>query len=113
MLMQLLADVTGREIQVSSSTQTAALGAAIHAAVAAGAEAGGFATLQDAGHALGSGRSTVYTPNPAATAAYQESYEDYRELVQYFGRTNVGVMHRLKRRLSDDAALHPTPTTKL
>jgi L-ribulokinase len=104
LFMQLLADITGREIQVSHSAQAGALGAAIHAAVAAGPEAGGFASLGEAGHALGANRSHVYLPDPAATAAYQSPYADYQELVDYFGRQNVGVMHRLKRSASDGAA---------
>ena len=113
MLMQLLADITGREIQVSASTQTAALGAAIHAAVAAGAAAGGFDSLQEAGAALGSRRASVYRPDPAATASYQSSFDDYQELVDYFGRHNVGFMHRLKRRLSNDGSLRTITTTEL
>ncbi|MET4637600.1 ribulokinase [Mycetocola sp. 2940] len=104
LFMQLLADITGREIQVSQSAQAGALGAAIHAAVAAGPAAGGFASLDQAGHALGALRSHVYSPNPAATAAYESAYADYLGLVDYFGRQNVGVMHRLKGRVYDDAA---------
>lgn len=45
LLMQIYADVTGREIKVAASTQTPALGAAMFAAVAAGAEAGGTTIL--------------------------------------------------------------------
>ncbi|HEV7957599.1 MAG TPA: FGGY-family carbohydrate kinase, partial [Marisediminicola sp.] len=104
LFMQLLADITGREIQVSHSSQAGALGAAIHAAVAAGPEAGGFASLGEAGNALGGNRSDVYSPDPTATAAYESSYADYQELVTYFGSQNVGVMHRLKRRASDGIA---------
>jgi L-ribulokinase len=105
LFMQLLADITGREIQISHSGQAGALGAAIHAAVAAGPDAGGFASLSDAGNALGANRSQVYSPDSAATAAYAASYADYQELVDYFGAQNVGVMHRLKRRASGHAEI--------
>ncbi len=104
LFMQLLANITGREIQISHSAQAGALGAAIHAAVAAGPGAGGFASLIEAGHALGANRSRIYSPHPAATAAYESPYADYLELVDYFGRQNVGVMHRLKSRASNGTA---------
>ena len=42
--MQLYADVTGQTIEVTSASETCALGAAIFAAVAAGPDAGGYRT---------------------------------------------------------------------
>jgi L-ribulokinase len=107
LLMQLLADVTGRVIQVSSSGQTAALGSAIHAAVAAGSANGGYGSLQEAGDRMSGLDSLTYQPRPEATAAYEDAYGDYVALLDFFGHANVGVMHRLKRGTSDgpDASL--------
>jgi len=48
LLMQIYADVTGRQMRISASEQAPALGSAMHAAVAAGASVGGYATIQDA-----------------------------------------------------------------
>jgi L-ribulokinase len=48
LLMQIYADVTGREIKVVGTDQAGALGSAMHGAVAAGAAAGGYDTIQQA-----------------------------------------------------------------
>src|SRR5690606_15198200 len=48
LLMQIYADVTGRSIKVARSSQTPALGSAMFGAVAAGPEAGGYATITEA-----------------------------------------------------------------
>ena len=48
MLMQIYADVTGRNFKISAAKQTPALGAAMFGAVAAGRRAGGYDTILDA-----------------------------------------------------------------
>ncbi len=48
LLMQIYADVTGREIKVTASKQTSALGSAMFGAVAAGKAAGGYDFIFDA-----------------------------------------------------------------
>ena len=63
----------------------AGLGAALFGAVAAGREAGGFATVEEAQAALCGMRDTVFTPNPAAQAVYAELYQLYRALHDAFG----------------------------
>jgi L-ribulokinase len=50
LLMQIYADVTGREIKVSASQQTPALGSAMFGAVAAGRAAGGYDTIFEAAY---------------------------------------------------------------
>jgi L-ribulokinase len=47
LLMQIYADVTGRRIPVSASSQTPALGSAMFGAVAAGAAVGGYDTVAE------------------------------------------------------------------
>ncbi len=88
LLMQIYADVTGRPMKLARSEQTCALGAALFGAVAAGREAGGFATVAEAQSAICGTRSLIFTPNPAAQAVYAEIYPLYRNLHDAFGGLN-------------------------
>ena len=96
-VMQIYADVTGRSWSLIGSDQGPALGAAIHAAVAAGA----YADVPAASTAMGKVRRDVYKPDPDNTAAYDALYAEYVTLHDYFGRAGEGtgneVMHRLRR----------------
>lgn len=85
MLMQIYADIAGKPIEVVASKQTCALGSAILATVAAGAEAGGYATAAEAQSAMASSIAETYTPDPANAAAYAELYALYRQLHDAFG----------------------------
>ena len=67
LIMQIYADVTGRPFRLSGSDQTPALGSAMFGAVAAGAEAGGYASIEDASRAMASLKDLVYEPDPEAT----------------------------------------------
>ncbi|MFF4485307.1 ribulokinase [Streptomyces sp. NPDC001544] len=93
LLMQIYADVTRRPLGVIGSTQGPALGAAMHAAVAAGA----YADIQSAARSMGKADRGVYRPDPARAAAYDRLYAEYRLLHDYFGRGTNEVMHRLRR----------------
>ena len=64
LIMQIYADVTGRPYRLSGSDQTPALGSAMFGAVAAGADAGGFATIEDASRAMARLQGSVYEPDP-------------------------------------------------
>tara|TARA_R100000027_G_scaffold67263_1_gene65295 strand:- start:20447 stop:22117 length:1671 start_codon:yes stop_codon:yes gene_type:complete len=81
MLMQIYADVTGREMCVSSSSQTCALGACVAAAVVAG-EYPDFTTAQQAMTSL---KSFVYRPDPDAHAVYDQLFGLYLKLHDSFG----------------------------
>ncbi|WP_127585087.1 ribulokinase [Paenibacillus koleovorans] len=96
LLMQIYADVTGREIRIAASTQTAALGAAMLGTVAAGASAGGYDSLQDAAAHMAHVRETSFRPNPMHREAYEALYREYVALYDYFGRGGNDVMKRLK-----------------
>ena len=85
LFMQVYADVLGRKMTVSASAQTCALGSAIMAAVAAGVEAGGYTTVEEAQAAMCSYKDTVYEPNPGGQATYEELYGLYCELHDSFG----------------------------
>ena len=84
-LMQVYADILGRPMKVSRSDQTCAVGAAIFGAVAAGEEAGGFATVPQAQQAVCGVGDAVYAPNPAPREVYAEIYDLYRQLHDAFG----------------------------
>jgi len=93
LLMQIYADVTRRPLGVIGSAQGPALGAAMHAAVAAGA----YPDIRAAAHSMGKADRGVYQPDPERAAAYDRLYEEYRLLHDYFGRGVNDVMHRLRR----------------
>jgi L-ribulokinase len=91
-LMQLYADVLDLEISVIGSDQGPALGSAIHAAVAAGA----YPDVEGAAKAMGKVRPAVYTPNAEHRAVYDELYETYLTLHDWFG-TSTDELHKLRR----------------
>jgi L-ribulokinase len=96
LLMQIYADVMGREFKVSGSTQTPALGSAMFGAVAAGKAAGGFDSIYEAAPVMGKIKKETFKPNPAATAVYDRLFAEYMKLHDYFGRGENDVMKRLK-----------------
>jgi L-ribulokinase len=91
-LMQTYSDVLNRPINVLASEQGPALGAAIHAAVAAGC----YPDIPSASAAMGRIERAAYTPDPARAAAYDRLYAEYRTLHDHFGRGGNEVMHRLR-----------------
>ena len=96
LLMQIYADVTGRQMRISASEQAPALGSAMHAAVAAGASVGGYATIQDAAARMARVKDECYQPLPANQAVYRELLAEYTQLHDYLGRGGNDVMKRLK-----------------
>ncbi|MCC7360333.1 MAG: ribulokinase [Anaerolineales bacterium] len=98
LLMQIYADVTGRELKIAASNQTPALGSAMFGALAAGSAAGGYDTIYAAAQKMARLKPKTYRPNPAAQQVYNELYADYLTLHDYFGRGANDVMKRLKRR---------------
>lgn len=96
-LMQIYADVLGREIRVARSTQAPALGSAMFGAVVAGSLQGGYDSIVDAAREMGGVLDTVYQPHSGAQAVYEALYAEYRSLHDHFGRSGSDVMKRLKR----------------
>jgi L-ribulokinase len=96
LLMQIYADVTGREIRVAATAQAGAFGSAMFAAVAAGKGAGGYDSILEAAKHMARLKDVVYRPNPAHNAVYDQLYADYLKLHDYFGRGENDVMKRLK-----------------
>jgi L-ribulokinase len=97
LLMQIYADVTNHEISIVRSVQAPAVGAAMHAAVAAGVAAGGYADIGAAASAMGGLRPETYRPIPAHVAVYDRLYAEYKILYDYFGRGQNDVMKRLRQ----------------
>jgi len=91
-LMQTYSDILRLPISTIASDQGPALGAAIHAAVAAGA----YPDVRAAGQAMGKLNKNVYMPNEESSEAYDNLFEEYGRLHDYFGRGENDVMHRLK-----------------
>ncbi|WP_042166031.1 ribulokinase [Paenibacillus gorillae] len=97
LLMQIYADVTNMEIKVADSKHTPAVGAAMFAAVAAGPEAGGYPSIVEAAENMARVREESFKPNPSHAAVYEELYQEYVTLHDYFGRGGNDVMKRLKK----------------
>ncbi|MHC4701654.1 MAG: ribulokinase, partial [Planctomycetota bacterium] len=85
LLMQIYADVTGREMQISRSAQSCALGAAIAGAVVAGKDAGGHDGFADAQAAMCGIKDVTYKPDPKNRRVYEHLYLLYRQLHDAFG----------------------------
>jgi L-ribulokinase len=85
LLMQIYADVTGREMKVSRSAQSCALGSCIAGAVVAGKNSGGFDNFADAQAAMCGIKDTTYKPIPENHKVYQQLYVLYKQLHDSFG----------------------------
>jgi L-ribulokinase len=97
LLMQIYADVTGREVKVAAAKQAPALGSAMFGAVAAGAAVGGYDSIVDASRKMAALRQRTYKPDPEAQKAYDKLYAEYLILHDTFGRGANDVMKRLKK----------------
>jgi L-ribulokinase len=96
LLMQIYADVTGREIKVSASKQTPALGSAMFGAVAAGKAAGGYDSIYDAAQTMAHLKAETFKPIPENQKVYEKLFAEYLRLHDYFGRGENNVMKTLK-----------------
>ncbi|WP_248930698.1 ribulokinase [Paenibacillus hamazuiensis] len=96
LLMQIYADVLGREIKLPGSEQTTALGAAMFGAVAAGSERGGYSNIAEAAAKMVRLREQTYRPIPEHKIVYDEIYGEYVKLHDIFGRREDRLMRKLK-----------------
>jgi L-ribulokinase len=97
LLMQIYADVTGREIRLAQQLQTcSALGAAMHGAVAAGRAGGGYNTIFEAAQQMAHAQKLTYRPRREAHEVYDRLFKEYTTLHDYFGRGENDIMKRLK-----------------
>ena len=79
LLMQIYADVTGREIKIASKPQTCpALGSAMHGAVAAGGAAGGYDSIFEAARRMAHVQKTSYKPGLERHEVYDDLFPNTR-----------------------------------
>jgi L-ribulokinase len=98
LVMQIYADVTGRPMKVSRSAQTCALGAAVAAAVVAGAHP----DFPSAIAAMTGLKPRLFQPDPAAHAVYGELYALYTILHDAFGTAQwEGSLYPVMKQLID------------
>ncbi|WHH56818.1 ribulokinase [Petroclostridium sp. X23] len=96
MTMQIYSDICNRDIKISGSSQSGALGSAIYGAIAAGSEKSGFKDLGDAIRRMGKIKDTVYKPIAENVEIYNMLFKEYKILHDYFGRSENNVMKNLK-----------------
>ncbi|MEM7128498.1 MAG: ribulokinase [Chloroflexota bacterium] len=85
LLMQIYADVTNREFRVARSELAGALGSAMHGAVVAGKDVGGYADIFAAAKFMGGQDDEIYRPIEENVLIYNQLYSDYYRLYDYFG----------------------------
>jgi L-ribulokinase len=85
LIMQIYADVTGREMKISRSAQTCALGSAIAGAVVAGKTAGGHDNYADAQAAMCGVKDKTFKPIAKNVEVYKQIYKLYKQLHDSFG----------------------------
>ena len=96
LLMQIYADVTGREIEVSACPQAAALGSAVYAAAAAGI----YPSVSKAAQMMSNGSMKKYIPSESAHEVYNAVYAEYLRVHDYFGKASSDIMKNI-RKISD------------
>lgn len=89
-VMQTLADVLNKPIQVASADQACALGAAMCAAVAAGVHP----SMEAAQQAMGSGFDAEYQPRPEQVKTYETLYQKYVRLGNFVEKKTEDVPAR-------------------
>ena len=100
LLMQIYADVTGREMKVARSSQTCALGATIAGAVVAGKARGGHKSFETAQAAMCGVKPLSYRPDRKAHKVYREIYGLYSKLHDAFGtKAWSGSLHNVMKDL--------------
>jgi L-ribulokinase len=100
LLMQIYADVTGREMKIARSGQTCALGSAIAGAVVAGKARGGYDNFVAAQAAMCGIKAQTFRPERAKHETYKELYRLYSQLHDAFGtRGWSGRLHNVMKDL--------------
>ena len=85
LLMQIYADVTGREIFVSGTAQACAYGSAVLGSV----NENGYSSLQEAALKMRKIKDFSYKPNMDNFEKYGKLYEQYKTLSEYFAKSDV------------------------
>jgi len=100
LVMQIYADITGRPMKISRSSQTCALGAAIFGAVVAGAKAGGYDSVEKAQAKMTGLKPKVYKPDRKRHQTYNKLFALYQQLHDAFGtKTYKNSLHNVMKDL--------------
>jgi L-ribulokinase len=110
MMMQIYSDVLDMDIKISASSQTPALGSAMFGTVAAGKDRGGYDSITDAAKDMGRVKDYIYQPIKANAQRYNQLFNEYARLYDYFGRGENNVMKTLKK-IKKDSSLEKTEET--
>jgi len=90
-LVQMLADVTGKRVYVAKADETVAVGAGMLAAVASGH----YGDIMEAQTAMGGLKGKSYGPDPTNHRIYQRLFAMYEGLHDHFGKGGDPVMKGL------------------
>lgn len=96
LLMQIFSEILQHRLYVVTSGQTAALGAAIYAAVAAGSKHGGYDDVKTASDCMKFSSHTVYHPRIQAEQIYKQLYPLFLQLGSTFAPARQDIMKNLK-----------------
>ncbi|MET1027990.1 MAG: FGGY-family carbohydrate kinase, partial [Dongiaceae bacterium] len=107
LLMQLMADILGRPVEVPAIAHATATGAAIHGAVAAGIASDFRAGAQ----LFGAKDAKIYSPDPVAGPYYHDRYQQYLALGR--DRQVIDSMHVLAQAPADEMQDDSAPLRRL
>lgn len=93
LLMQIYADVLGRELFLSGTAQACAYGSAILGSVSGNA----YSSLPEAASKLKKISARSYKPNPESTKAYEGLYKEYVSLCEFFANSENKTMEHLRK----------------
>ena len=93
LMMQIYADVLGKEIKVIEAPQAAAKGSAILASMAGGY----FDSFKEATKTLCEYTEIVYTPNQENTEKYARLYKEYLTVSEFFAKNSILKNLKLER----------------
>ncbi|MCF7886468.1 MAG: ribulokinase [Candidatus Marinimicrobia bacterium] len=97
LIMQIYADVTGREMKISKSSETCALGGAISAAVASGQ----YDKFEDMQEKVCETKEKTFTPIPENHAIYKKLFDLYMQLHDSFGKEGKSDLQNVMKELLD------------
>ena len=93
LLMQIYADVLGRELFVSGTSQACAYGSAVLGAV----NDRGYSSLTEAAEKLKKVSERSYKPNPKTANMYIILYKEYEKLCEFFANSENKTMEILRK----------------
>lgn len=97
LFMQIYADVLGKSIKLADSEQTAALGSAIYASLAAGQCNGGYDSYEEAVSSMSRQKDFCYQPCMESKVLYDQLYHLYCSTGRQFHDSELNVLHALRQ----------------